>query len=146
MRYEVPQFIEIEDKIVGPLTWMQFLYMAGGAGGSILALLFLPRLLSWPVIALLMAFASALAFVKYNHQPFIVLVESWFKYTLRGKLYVWKKRSPPKAAPSSTASLEQEAEAILNAGSVYIPKMSDSKLKDLSWALDIDRSRRGEVL
>jgi hypothetical protein len=32
MRFEVPQFIEIEAKIVGPLTWKQFVYVAGGVG------------------------------------------------------------------------------------------------------------------
>ena len=32
MRFEVPQFIEIEDKIFGPFTWKQFVYLAGGVG------------------------------------------------------------------------------------------------------------------
>ncbi len=32
MRFEVPQFIDVEDKIFGPFTFKQFLYLAGGAG------------------------------------------------------------------------------------------------------------------
>ena len=36
MRFEVPQFIEIEDKIIGPLTWKQFIYLAGGVGALLI--------------------------------------------------------------------------------------------------------------
>ena len=32
MRFQVPQFIEIESKIFGPLTFKQFIYLAGGGG------------------------------------------------------------------------------------------------------------------
>ena len=29
MRFEVPQLSEIEDKIIGPFTWKQFIYIEG---------------------------------------------------------------------------------------------------------------------
>ena len=45
MRFEVPQFIEIEDKIFGPLTWKQFIYLAGGAGFGVIAFFLLPFVL-----------------------------------------------------------------------------------------------------
>ena len=32
MRFQVPQFIEIESKIFGPLTLKQFIYLIGGGG------------------------------------------------------------------------------------------------------------------
>ena len=141
MRYEVPQFIEIEDKVVGPLTWKQFLYVAGGAGGCLAMWLSFPRFVALPLIALVGTLALSLAFFRYNKRPFINLMESWFYYTLGSKLYIWKKR-PAKA---TEPTLEEEAEAIINP-QVYVPKMSDSKLKDLSWALDIDHRNSGEVL
>jgi len=34
MRHEVPQFIDIEDKIFGPLTFFQGLYLLGGFFGA----------------------------------------------------------------------------------------------------------------
>jgi hypothetical protein len=34
MRHEVPQFIDIEDKIFGPLTFLQGLYLIGGFFGA----------------------------------------------------------------------------------------------------------------
>ena len=42
MQFQVPQFIEIEDKIFGPLTFKQFIYLAGGVGASIVLWLYIP--------------------------------------------------------------------------------------------------------
>jgi len=72
MRYEVPQFIEIEDKIVGPLTWKQFVFLAGGAGGAVLLWLSLPPLIAIFLIVPIAVLALALAFYKYNQRPFIL--------------------------------------------------------------------------
>ena len=32
MQFKVPQFLDIEDKIFGPFTFKEFVYLAGGAG------------------------------------------------------------------------------------------------------------------
>ena len=42
MHFQTPQFIEIEDKIFGPLTLKQFIYLAGAAGLSFTAYSLLP--------------------------------------------------------------------------------------------------------
>ena len=34
MQFQVPQFIEIEDKIIGPFTGRQFAFLLGGFGGG----------------------------------------------------------------------------------------------------------------
>ncbi len=71
MEYQVPQFIEVEDKIVGPLTLKQFIYLAGSAGLVVLFFAYLPlwlgALLSIPVAVL----GAALSFYKMNGKPFI---------------------------------------------------------------------------
>jgi hypothetical protein len=46
MRFQVPQFIEVEDKIFGPLTVKQFIYLAGGAGLVFILYHFLPTWIS----------------------------------------------------------------------------------------------------
>ena len=141
MRYEVPQFIEIEDKIVGPLTWKQFVYVAGSIGGSVLAWFFLPLVLAVPISVVLIVLGLALAFFEYNKQPFIVLLEAFISYTLRSKLYIWQKRQKKNTETNN----DQRSEDILNP-QPYVPKLSDSKLKDLTWALDIEHRKQGEVL
>ena len=36
MQFRVPQFIDIEDKVIGPLTLKQFAYVLGAAGFAFL--------------------------------------------------------------------------------------------------------------
>ena len=62
MEYQVPQFIEVEDKIFGPFTLKQFIYVAGGVGLCAILVLYTPWLflgiiLALPVAALTMALA-----------------------------------------------------------------------------------------
>jgi hypothetical protein len=91
MRFEVPQFIEVEDKIVGPLTWRQFIYLAGGAGVLILCYFLLPFIL-FAIIGLPFgALAGFLAFHRINNRPFSIFLESFVTYIRKGKLYLWRK-------------------------------------------------------
>jgi PrgI family protein len=129
MRYQVPQFIEVEDKIFGPLTLKQFLYLAGGGGLCLIFYSLLPFYifigLSLPVIA----FCLALAFYKINDRPFIVVIEHAFSYTLGTKLYLWKQRPAEESVASSPAAVI--------APRALVPTLSASKLSDLAWSLNI---------
>ena len=92
MRFQVPQFIEVEDKIFGPLTLKQFIYLAG-AGGVVFILwrafpIFIAIIIAAPIIAL----AGALAFYKINKRPFVFVLESALRYVLSNRLYVWKSK------------------------------------------------------
>ncbi|MDE1875014.1 MAG: PrgI family protein [Patescibacteria group bacterium] len=133
MRFQVPQFIEVEDKIFGPLTIKQFIYLLGGAGASFIVYTFIKNILIDAIFILpIMAFALALAFYKINNKPFINVVEAAFHFYFGNKLYIWKKIDKPivakKSVPDSAAP------------DFYVPKLSDSKLKDLTWSLDIKQS------
>lgn len=91
MRFEVPQFIEIEDKIFGPFTWRQFLYLAGGVGFGGVTFMVLPIfffvLLGMPVALL----AFALAFYPVNNRPFSVFLESIFNFYSTNRIYKWRR-------------------------------------------------------
>jgi len=128
MQFRTPQFIEIEDKIFGPFTFRQFLYIVGGAGASFLAYKILPIFISVIVIAAILAFSGALAFYKVNGKPFILIVEAFTRYAFSQKLYLWKKEYK---APKKGEKKEEAREDKL------VPRLSDSKLKDLSWGLDV---------
>ena len=64
MRFQVPQYIEIEDKIFGPLTFKQFIYVAGGVGLCVIFFIFLPKFLAIIISVPIFTFAAALAFYK----------------------------------------------------------------------------------
>jgi PrgI family protein len=134
MRYQVPQFIEVEDKIFGPFTFKQFIYMAGGAGVCFMSYKLLPFF--WAILIMLPAggVAAALAFYRPNNRPFINTVESAFNFFLTSKLYIWKKKEK-KAKPKSAEDVIKAASA-----SVLVPKISESRLKDLAWSLDINET------
>ncbi len=131
MKFQVPQFIEVEDKIFGPFTIKQFIYLAGGAALSFIIYTYVSPLSSILAVILIIPVASlalALALYKVNNQPFIAVIESAFRFILSSKLYIWKK-TERKIERKKT-----EAEA----PTLYVPKLSDSKLKDLTWSLDIN--------
>lgn len=143
MRFQVPQFIEVEDKIFGPLTFKQFVYLAGGGGICVTAYYSLPIFWSIFVIGPVAALSAALAFYKVNGRPFIQFLESLFYFYVRDRFYIWKKSKPVQKQAVRTQAEERS--------SSYVPKLSGSRLKDLAWSLDIstdpdsaDAARGGE--
>ena len=129
MRYEVPQFIDVEDKIFGPLTFRQFAYLAGGAGLCYLSYKLIPGLFAFLVIFPLATFSIALAFIKINEKPLIDMVQSAVSYFLNEKLYLYKKETQQKKEDTTVTKVQHEP--------IFIPKLSESKLHDLSWGLDV---------
>lgn len=131
MQFQVPQFIEIEDKIFGPLTFKQFIYLLGGAGFGYLVWRAMPLYIAAPISLAFVGLAVALAFLEWNGRPFIVALEHAFYYVLHPKLYLWSNTA--KQAPKA-----ERAAATLAAPDVYIPTLSESKLHTLAWSLDIN--------
>ena len=131
MQFQVPQFIEVEDTIFGPLTFRQFVYIAGGVGIAVIAWQFLPFIFAAPIMGGAVALGAALAFVKYNDRPLIYMLEYGFYYLIGHKLYLWDNSRKMKNVSTSVAQQVQD-----NRG-LGIPKLSDSKLHELAWSLDI---------
>lgn len=134
MRFQVPQFIEIEDKVVGPLTFKQFVYIAGGGGLVFVLYRFLPFLIALPLIAVTLGLAGALAFYKVNNKPFVAFLESAVRYAMSTRLYIWRKEAP-KVQSSQTPATDAVS------STVSVPKISDSKLRDLAWVLDVEQEQ-----
>ena len=79
MQFQVPQFIDTEDKIVGPLSIKQFAYAAGIA--ALLAVLF-PLLEFWLwmiFFTIFGGFAAVLIFGRFNGRPITVLFRALFE-------------------------------------------------------------------
>ena len=133
MRYQVPQFIDVEDKIFGSITLKQFVYLAGGGGLCFVIFRYLPSIIYSAIpIFIVASFSIALAFYKINNKPFIFIVEAAFKYYTSAKLFIWKK-VPNEKADNAIQEAKEYA-------GIMVPKISDSKLKDMTWSLDIKDS------
>lgn len=130
MEYQVPQFIEVEEKVFGPLSIKQFVYIAGGFGLCVVLVLYLPRVIGILLAIPLAMFTLALAFYKLNGKSFIDILEAGFNYYLGSRLYLWKRveKKAPSAIPQTpTPAIEVRQKLGL----------SQSKLHDLAWSLDI---------
>lgn len=127
MQFKVPQFIDVEDKLFGPFTFKEFVYLAGGAG---LIYVIYKLVIIWiavPLIVIVAAFSAALTFYKINNKPFIYYVQASITYALKSKLYIWKQHlKKPEVAQEKPA---QDYQAL--------PAMTTSRLKDLAWSLDV---------
>ncbi len=131
MQFKVPQFLEIEDKIFGPFTFRQFIYLAGGGGMCFMVYRLLGLFWGFIPLVILIALTAALTFYRPNNKPFVDMLEASIKYFMQSKLYIWKKE--PK-------TYEQEAaQAFANKKPTSAPeiKMSSGKLRDLAWSLDV---------
>ena len=131
MQFQVPQFIEVEDKIFGPLTFKQFIYVGGGLGACYIFWRILPIYFAAPLIACVGGLTAGLAFFQLNGRPFIVGLENGFFFLIRSKLYLWNNARKKTTASPVIGRLAQ-------AGSeIYVPKLAGSKLHELAWSLDI---------
>jgi hypothetical protein len=90
MQFQVPQFIETEDKVVGPLTIRQFIYIAVAAGVCAI-LYFMLAVWLWVILSIIiMGLAAALAFVKIDGRPFVNVFLSAFNFYWKPQIYLWQ--------------------------------------------------------
>ena len=136
MQFKVPQFLEIEDKIFGPFTFKEFVYLAGGAGLCYMLYRLLGVFLGAIPILIVAGFSAALTFYHPNGKPFINMVEAGIKYAMQDKLYIWK-RHLNKVNTERQEEFKATAELKKETMSQNGVKLSGSKLRDLAWSLDV---------
>lgn len=129
MQFRVPQFIDVEDKLFGPLTFKQFIYLAGGVGLVYVLYKALPFWISIFLIIPVAILSGLLAFYKVNGKPFIFYLQAGFNYLFSNKLFIWKQR-----LVHTEDKKKEEIEPTLT---TIVPMTTTSKLKDLAWSLDI---------
>ena len=91
MRFQLPQFIETEIKIVGPFTLQQFLWIAGGTAFVFLLYMLIKStlffILAIPIGGIFLAFA----FLKIDGVPLIIYASYSLSYFTNPKKYIFKK-------------------------------------------------------
>lgn len=131
-RYQVPQFIDIEDKIIGPLTLRQFLYFLAAA-----AILFIFwTLLAFEyfvVIAIItVGLAGIFSFVKIHGRSFTYFISNFISFIFKSQKYIWKKE---KTLTKETH--EKDLPPKVTEQPIAKKDISESRLKKLAWKLDI---------
>jgi hypothetical protein len=98
MQYRVPQFIEHEAKILGPLNVKQsmtigvvlvicfFLYFSIGEENFFLFIL---------LAGLLTVIALVISFYKIEGQSLPTVMKNWTNFNVAPRLYLWKRKQSP---------------------------------------------------
>ena len=92
MQFSIPQFIEREAKIVGPLTFKQFGFFGLAVLISVALFFLLPKFVFFIISPVLLAVAGALAFYKKEGVPLPDLIIGFFSFIFKPKIYLWKKK------------------------------------------------------
>lgn len=136
MQYSVPQFVMVEDKIIGPLTKKQFMYIIACAAALFVIWSFTDIELFLVFAVPIVAFFMALTFYKVNGRPFSDFVKYSWKFLSSPKLRVWKRGFDPAQIKTSVAEDNEKnrKEEIPEIGK----KITESRLKRLSYDLDTE--------
>lgn len=129
MMFSVPQFIDVEDKIVGPLTWKQLGWMIGL--GVVIMVLFryfdtaLFIVLAIPTVLVFVAFA----FYKPNGFPMTTFVFYFILFLFRPKIAIWRRsaEAKPEVKPRDVSLSNKTAQS---------KKMSEGSLRTFAEILD----------
>lgn len=138
MLINVPQYIDVEDKVAGPLTFKQLGWLL--AMGIILLIVWnmVPfpgsLVVGFPVAVVFVA----LAFFKPYGQPLGSFVIFGIMYFFRPKIYVWKR------APENIISVPQKAPKTENF--VQEKHLTSESLHDLAQLLDSEGTNYNEKI
>lgn len=92
MRFQIPQFIETETKIVGPFTLSQFVYIAGGTVLVFILRYLLESLFGFLIFSVVIAFISiAFAFYKINGLTLANYIGQALAFVFGSKKYIFVK-------------------------------------------------------
>lgn len=127
--FSVPQFIDVEDKIAGPLTWRQLLWMIG-MGAALLTFFNLFDTTLFIIVAIpTILFFVLFAFYRPNGFPMTTFVFYFLLFLFRPKVSVWER--PVKARP-----LAKEPEKKAGPLSTGSKRIELEKLQELARILD----------
>ncbi len=140
-QFTVPQFIDVEDKIIGPITTRQFVIIL--ASFMIIALCY--RLFDFSAFiffsVIIFAVMVVLAFVKINGRPFHFFLLNIIQTFKRPKTRIWLKEDDVES------SVEAEDPSLKRFEPVPVKEytLGGSRLDEMSLIVDTQGAYRGEI-
>ncbi|NTW14746.1 MAG: PrgI family protein [Candidatus Moranbacteria bacterium] len=101
MMFNVPQFIDVEDKVAGPLTAKQLFWMIGMFAIILVIATVFPGPVTYIIAVPVVILFVLLAFYRPGGFPLISYVTHGFFFLFRPKLLVWSR---PKAVFPTTSN------------------------------------------
>lgn len=127
--FNIPQFLDTEDKVVGPFTAKQLGWIAAAAGTMFLLYLLLSKtamiLLAIPVLAIF----GGLAFYKPEGRPLTAYASSVVFYFMHPKMYMWKRLPDEKVRVKKAAQKKSGEDPEKK-------QLTEDKIKEISRLLN----------
>lgn len=141
-KFVAPQFIDVEDRIIGPITTRQFILMV--IGGVVVFIVYkLFDTISFILVTLLTVMAVIIfGFVKINGRRFHEFVASMVEALRRPRVRVWYKR-----VPMSEVVAANKKKPVDVVKSDFTPKarIKPTRLKDLALIVDTGGKYQGQL-
>jgi hypothetical protein len=131
MLFNVPQYIDVEDKVAGPFTAKQLLWMFG-CGATLLVLWNTLDKITFIISAIpIILIFAALAFYRPYNQPLIKFIYFAILFLFRPKVYIWRRIAERRASNKkdenkSVTHTEKKKEALVSGDVEELAKMLDS--------------------
>ncbi len=140
-QFTVPQFIDVEDKIIGPVTTRQFIIILAGAVLIGISYKIFDFSLFVVVGVVILIIFGAIAFVRINGRPFHYFLLNFLQTLKRPGLRVWGQGG--REARGEPAA---EASGFIDAGGKTPVKEQPtvSRLSELSLIVDTQGAYGGE--
>ncbi|OGY47342.1 MAG: hypothetical protein A3J65_00740 [Candidatus Buchananbacteria bacterium RIFCSPHIGHO2_02_FULL_45_11b] len=90
-QFTVPQFIDVEDKVIGPITVRQFIILLFGGGFIFIAYRLSDFVLFLIGGIIILTLTLGLAFIKVNGRPVHYFLLNLIQTSLRARLRIWQK-------------------------------------------------------
>jgi len=132
MQFTVPQFIEVEDKILGPITVRQFIILLVDGIFLAIAWKLADLVLFIVLLSIFGGFGLVLAFVKINGQSFHYFLLNFLQTLSRPTLRVWQKKFTDKEL-ITLATVEKPP---LPPTKAFKESISVSRLSELTLTVD----------
>lgn len=131
-QFLVPQFIDVEDKIIGPITVRQFVLMLA----AMLIVFIFYKLFSFLYFVLfsviLIAVFAILAFARVNGRPIHFFLLNFLQTIKRSKLRIWNR----EAYVRTVKLVQSEITEIVEKKVATKASVSGSRLKDVSLVVN----------
>lgn len=135
MQYKVPQNIDIEDKLIGPLTMLQFVYLLLGMGVA-----YASWRVGWLIFVIfglpVALFTLALLFVKIQGQPFGRFLVSLIQYYRQPQKRIWHSLSNGEKLPAGPQIIVTSGESTEKKPIVPKEKPTQEELQEIARDLD----------
>ncbi|KPJ73709.1 hypothetical protein AMJ48_00750 [Parcubacteria bacterium DG_74_1] len=134
MRFTVPQFIEYETKLIGPLSFKQFLFI--GAAGVVCIVIFFTIgktnfFLFLVLLIITLGVGVSLAFLKIGGRGLPTVLANFIRFSFGSKFYIWQRKGA-----LVTFSKEMEIKKEPKNGKPFLKTTKASRLKKMRTKLE----------